>query len=183
MDAHANFSYSTVLSAPNPAASGLSLSVAVGTGVLFPAAPFNCTVWPAGAVPTSLNAEIVRVTVVTGDTLTIVRQQEGTTARAIIAGDQIAATVTAKTLTDVEAKIPKTGTVQLGDAAESGAATGCGLAFTPSTVLVNVRKPANGLNLFASVVTGTITTDGFSFTLSAATDAASGYSLDWLAIP
>jgi hypothetical protein len=36
------------------------------------------------------------------DTLTITRAQESTSARTVIVGDQIAATVTAKTLTDVE---------------------------------------------------------------------------------
>lgn len=102
MDAHANLAYTTVLAAPSPADSGTSLSVAGGTGLYFPAAPFNCTVWPAGVAPTRANAEIVRVTNVTVDTLTITRAQEGTTARTILVGDQIANTATAKTFTDIE---------------------------------------------------------------------------------
>jgi hypothetical protein len=77
--------------------------VAAGDGAKFPAVPFNATVWPAGAQPTTANAEIVRVTARATDTLTIARAQEGTTARSIVVGDQIAATVTAKTLQDVEA--------------------------------------------------------------------------------
>ena len=47
--------------------------------------------WPAGAQPDVRNAEIVRVTAISTDTLAITRAQEGSTARGIIAGDQIAA--------------------------------------------------------------------------------------------
>lgn len=102
-DAHANFAYSTVATAPSPATSGTSLVVAAGEGALFPATPFNATIWPAAAQPTSATAEIVRVTNRSTDTLTISRAQESTVARTVIVGDQIAATITAKTLTDVEA--------------------------------------------------------------------------------
>lgn len=101
-DAHKNFAISTVATAPSPAASGTSLVVSSGTGTLFPAVPFNATVWPAGAQPLSTNAEIVRVTNISTDTFTITRTQEGTSARTIVVGDQIAATITAKTLTDIE---------------------------------------------------------------------------------
>jgi hypothetical protein len=101
-DAHKNFAFSTVASAPAPAGSGLSLDVAAGDGTKFPTPPFNATVWPVGAQPTTSNAEIVRVTLIVGDTLTIARTQESTAARTILVGDQIAANITAKTLTDVE---------------------------------------------------------------------------------
>lgn len=101
-DSHKNFAVSTVATAPSPAGSGLSLVVAAGEGTKFPTAPFNATVWPAGAQPTTANAEIVRVSAIAGDTLTIARQQESTSARTITVGDQIAATITAKTLTDIE---------------------------------------------------------------------------------
>lgn len=104
-DAHKNFGYSTVATAPSPATTGTSLVVATGDGAKFPAAPFNATVWPAGTQPTDANAEIVRVTAITTDTLTITRAQEGSTARAIIVGDQIANTATAKVFTDIEAAI------------------------------------------------------------------------------
>lgn len=101
-DAHKNFAYSTVATAPSPATSGTSLVVAAGEGALFPTPPFNATIWPIGANPLSTNAEIVRVTGIATDTLTITRTQESTSARTVIVGDQIAATITAKTLTDVE---------------------------------------------------------------------------------
>ena len=102
-DAHANFAYSLVATAPSPAASGTSLVVTAGQGALFPAVPFNATIWPTAANPLSTTAEIVRVTAISTDTLTITRAQESTSARTVIVGDQIAATVTAKTLTDAEA--------------------------------------------------------------------------------
>lgn len=97
-DSHANLAYSTVATAPTPASSGTSLVVAAGEGVRFPAPPFNATVWPANTIPLPSNAEIVRVTNVTTDTLTITRTQEGTSARSIGTGDQIADTITAATL-------------------------------------------------------------------------------------
>ncbi len=105
LDAHKNFAYSTVATAPSPASSGLALSVAAGDGTKFPAVPFNATVWPAGVQPSTANAEIVRVTLIATDTFTITRAQESTSARSIVVGDQIAATITAKTLTDVETNI------------------------------------------------------------------------------
>jgi|GEM_PF-2318037 len=102
-DAHKNFAYSTILTAPSPAASGTSLVVQSGNGTLFPTVPFNATIWPSGTQPTAANAEIVRVTDIATDTFTITRTQESTAARTIVVGDQIAASVTAKTFTDIEA--------------------------------------------------------------------------------
>src|SRR3990167_9040619 len=101
-DPHGNFIYSTVATAPSPAASGLSLVVAAGDGVLFATVPFNVTIWHAGAQPLSTNAEIARVTARVTDTLTITRAQESSSARTIVVVDQIAQTVTAKVLTDAE---------------------------------------------------------------------------------
>lgn len=60
-----------------------------------PAAPFNAVAWPAGvAIPLASNAEIVRVTAIATDTLTITRAQEGTTAKSIAVGWQIDAGLT-----------------------------------------------------------------------------------------
>lgn len=102
MDSHTNFAYSLVATAPSPATSGTSLVVTGGQGVLFPTPPFNVTIWPAGVSALSTNAEIARVTAISTDTFTITRSQESSAARTIVAGDQIAATITVKTLTDVE---------------------------------------------------------------------------------
>ena len=106
VDAHQNLAVSTVATAPSPATSGTTLIVAAGQGALFPAAPFNVTIWPAATQPTTANAEIARVTNVSTDTFTIVRatatEPTAIGPRAILVGDQISATITAKTLTDVE---------------------------------------------------------------------------------
>ncbi len=101
-DLHKNFAASTVATAPSPATSGTSLVVASGEGAKFPTPPFNATVWPAGSAPSTSNAEIVRVTGISTDTLTITRTQESTSARTIVTGDIIAATITAKVIKDIE---------------------------------------------------------------------------------
>lgn len=93
-----NFAYSLVATAPVPADTGTSLIVTADQGTRFPAVPFYATVWQAGVMPSVTNAEIVLVTDVTSDTLTITRHQEGTSARVIVVGDQIGATITAATV-------------------------------------------------------------------------------------
>lgn len=97
-DALKNFAYSLVATAPSPATTGTSLVVTAGQGSLFPTAPFDAVIWPAGSNPLSTNAEVVRVTAISTDTLTIVRQAEGTSARTVVVGDQIAANITASFL-------------------------------------------------------------------------------------
>ena len=104
-DAHANFSVSTVATAPSPATSGTSLVVASGEGSRFPSPPFNATISPANTLVTSANSEIVRVTAISTDTLTITRAQELSSARTVVVGDQIAAAITSKTLTDIETAV------------------------------------------------------------------------------
>jgi hypothetical protein len=102
MDAHKNFAISAVATAPSPATSGTSLVVTAGHGTRFPTVPFNAVVCPASTDPDPSNAEVVRVTNISTNTLTITRAQEGSTARSITAGDRIFAAVTAKTFTDIE---------------------------------------------------------------------------------
>ena len=102
-DQHKNFAVSAVATAPSPATTGTSLTVTAGQGVLFPTPPFNATIWPNGFNASFFNAEIVRVTNIVGDVLTITRIQEGTNARTVVVGDLIANIISAKTITDVEA--------------------------------------------------------------------------------
>jgi hypothetical protein len=130
MDAIVNFGYSTVATAPSPATSGTSLAVVAGTGSRFPATPFNAVVWPNGQIPTPLNAEVVRVTARASDTLTISRAQESSTARSVIVGDQIAAAITAKTLTDLRFPILQISTLT---------GTQNDFALSPSTRMLQLR--------------------------------------------
>jgi hypothetical protein len=101
-DAHKNFAITSIAVAPSPPTTGTSLTVTAGDGAIFPAVPFNASVMPAGVRPTPATAEVVRVTARSGDVFTLTRAQESSTARAIVVGDVIAATITAKTLQDVE---------------------------------------------------------------------------------
>lgn len=95
-----NFTISTVATAPSPATTGTSLVVASGTGSLF-AVNEPAIVFPANGQPLAANAEIVMVTNVAADTLTITRTQEGTSARTIVEGDTIIQGITAKDWNDL----------------------------------------------------------------------------------
>jgi len=101
-DQVANFAYSTVAIAPTPATTGTSLTVQPGDGAKFPTPPFNVTVWPNNVQPIQSNAEIARVTNIVGDSFTITRGQENSSAQSIAAGWQIAETWTAKDVTDMQ---------------------------------------------------------------------------------
>src|ERR1035437_3415508 len=101
-DAHLNFAIGLVATAPSPASSGISLVLAAGQGALFPAPSFNAVICPVATQPNTLNAEIVRVTSISTDTLTITRIQESSNARTILIGAQVYAGPTVKTFTDIE---------------------------------------------------------------------------------
>lgn len=136
-DAHKNFAYSTVLTAPSPATSGTSLVVQSGNGALFPTPPFNATVWPTGVAPTTSNSEIVRVTGISTDTFTITRTQESTSARTVVVGDQIANTQTVKVYTDIEAFLLNNKlNIPTGSNASAGTGTLSGGTATISTTAV-----------------------------------------------
>jgi hypothetical protein len=104
---HSNFAYGTVTSAPDPAASGTTLVMGTATFAQFPnpgtATTYNAVIWPSGTIPLASNSEIVTISAKgTEGTVTIIREQESSSARTIEVGDQIAMAVTKKTLTDVE---------------------------------------------------------------------------------
>lgn len=101
LEALTNFAYSTVATAPSPASSGTSLVVQSGDGAKFPNPPFWIVVWAAGANPLTTNAEVCAVTAVSTDTLTIVRAQDGSSARSIVVGDQVMLGMTAALLEQI----------------------------------------------------------------------------------
>lgn len=146
-DPHRNFAYSTVATAPSPATSGTSLVVQPGDGALFPQpstdGAFNLTIWPAGAAPVASNAEIVRCTARSSDTLTITRAQESTSARAVITGDQIALTITAKIFTDIETQSSDPTEIQVGAptgvAATDNAAIAAAITACPTGGVVQLQ--------------------------------------------
>lgn len=63
------------------------------------------------------------------------------------------------------------GSVSIPNGVDSATITGLALVASPRLVACTVLKPASGLNLFASAVSGTITTDGFTYNLSGVTDS------------
>lgn len=71
------------------------------------------------------------------------------------------------------------GEFAIADQSDMGTVTGLALSLLPRRVMVSVRKPMGGLNLFASVVAGTISLDGFQFNLSGAADLST-YKLDYI---
>lgn len=149
-DPHANLAYSLVAVAPSPASSGTSLTLSTGDGALFPdpaGIGYEVTIWPTAEFPLQTNAEIVRVTAKVGDVLTIVRQQGGTSARSIVVGDQIALTVTKKSLEDIESRLSAPLAVSAGASSASLSA----LTFSNS----------NGVSFGLSngVITGTVATN------------------------
>lgn len=69
--------------------SATSFDVKAGQGARLPATPFFATITPLGVLSTPDNSEIVSVTGVSTDTLTVTRAQKGTTGLAFIAGSII----------------------------------------------------------------------------------------------
>lgn len=74
----------------------------------------------------------------------------------------------------------KAGVTNLGNGVSAGTVTGLALPGTPASFLLTVKQPSNGLVLVASTVSGTETSDGFSYSLNGQTDSAS-YKLAWTA--
>lgn len=89
MDAVKNFAYGLVENPTSPATTGTVLVLEAGLGALFPVAPFDVTIWPPGVKPTATNAESARCTSLSGDTLTLLRGQYGSTPIEIGVGYQV----------------------------------------------------------------------------------------------
>ena len=81
-----------------------SLSVSSGTGALFPN-PSNPDIFYATLTDSSGNVEIVRVTARSTDTFTVVRGQDGTSARSWSAGALVELRVTKAMLDDIKTDV------------------------------------------------------------------------------
>lgn len=122
MDSYGNFIISDVAVAPSPQDTGTTLEINPSDEAAFSdlidLGEADAVVWPAGVEPRRTNAEIVRITGYTGAQLTIVREQQNTTARNIDVGWNIMVGLTAKTLDDILNLISvKANTADLGAAA------------------------------------------------------------------
>lgn len=98
------------------ASGATSLTVQSGDGTNFPAVPFYATITPYGVLSSLANSEIVKVTAISTDTLTIVRGQRGTTAAAFVTGDIVSNGVYIEDLspTDVTCTTARTTAAKVG---------------------------------------------------------------------
>jgi len=134
-----NFARTAVAVAPSPATSGATLTVTSGHGVRLYVG--TAVLHPADAAPTPANAEVVAITDVTGDVVTITRAQESSTARTVVVGDVLTQGITAGGWDALVAA--STATVPLvrggtGATTAAGARTALGLGtaatMTPATI-------------------------------------------------
>lgn len=92
-----------------------SLSVASGTGSLFPTLGAGDYFY-ATLVDPSNNIEVIKVTARTGDNMTIVRGQDGTTARTFASGDKLEVRLTAAGLSAIQGEASAAATTATNDA-------------------------------------------------------------------
>lgn len=106
-DPHTNLLSGTIQTPPAPALTGEVFVLQPGQGARFePNQPV--TICPAEVQPEYINSEIGYVTAVSGDTLTILREQEDSLSQPVQAGWRIFGSLTAKTLTDIEESVTST---------------------------------------------------------------------------
>lgn len=118
-----NLAQAIVLTAPSPATSGTSVVVRSGEGAYFDSTPpFLATAAPPDQLANPGYAEIVLVTAISTDTLTIVRAKRSTTAKSIAAGWVIANGIYTEnvfgvnvTVSTAAATATKVGTTTAGD--------------------------------------------------------------------
>ena len=122
-----------------------SITVTTGQGALFPATSAS-NYFYATLTDSSNNLEVIKVTSRTSDTFTVVRAQEGTTARAYAAADKLEVRVTAAGLTNM-AQLDK-------DNAFTGANSFSGV--TTTTAAINTTGTITA-TAFAGPITGNVT--------------------------
>lgn len=109
-DPKANLVKGSVAVAPSPADTGTTFEMVNSEASNFPDpatdGEYNILWKPQSTAPTLSNAEIVRVTNKsvgsTNTTFTVIREQEGTTARSVVVGDDVLLVATAKSFEDIE---------------------------------------------------------------------------------
>lgn len=163
-----NFGNSLVATAPAPAASGTTLTLTGGTGSLFENG--RAVIWPANVAPSATNAEIVQITGISGDILTVQRAQESTSARSIASGWNVSQGLSAgevKAITDQvaavgSALVPVAAGAKAGQVSQR--ALGVNLiedrparAITP-TITLSSTAPASPLTTLHPGATGTTNT-------------------------
>lgn len=82
-----------------------SFDLNTGSGATMPSVPFKITVAPFGQLPTKGNSEIMLVTALSGETMTVARAQDGTTARTFAAGDIVSNAMFVSDITGVNVTV------------------------------------------------------------------------------
>jgi hypothetical protein len=153
-------------------ASDVGLAVAAGTGSIFPVLGtgdyFYATLVSSGGT-----YEIVKVTARVGDTMTIVRAQEDTTAQSFAAGSSFEARVTAASIRDTASDIILTrlGSTSAGDGASLVGVQDAGNYYAATTVEGVLQElGASGGTVGINAIVDNFTGDGVdtTFTLSKA---------------
>jgi microcystin-dependent protein len=159
---------STTLAA-NISSGATTIALPAGAGAKFPT--LGAGDWcPATIVDSSANREIVRVTAIVGDSLTVTRGQENTVARSFLAGDRIDLRLTAAAIADIQASIAALNTLAatlapLNNAALTGAPTAPTPAATDdSTAIATTDFVVNAIaagvtktgDVYAGVPSGTV---------------------------
>jgi hypothetical protein len=153
-------------------ASDVGLAVAAGTGSIFPVLGtgdyFYATLVSSGGT-----YEIVKVTARVGDTMTIVRAQEDTTAQSFAAGSSFEARVTAASIRDTASDVVLTrlGSTSAGDGASLVGVQDAGSYYAATTVEGVLQElGASGGTVGINAIVDNFTGDGAdtTFTLSKA---------------
>lgn len=135
--------------APSPATTGTSITLRAGDGVSMPTPPFYVTATPPGQLTTLGTSEKLLVTAVSGDTLTVVRAQDGTTAKSIAANWIIANAMYAQDVTASSIKM---------DELMTGTVNGTNKVFTTASAFTALIVYKNGVTLHVGddyTITGT----------------------------
>jgi hypothetical protein len=140
--------------------SATSITLQTGQGANFPSLSAGDYFY-ATLIDTSNNLEIVKVTARTGDVLTVVRAQEGTTARSYAVGDRIELRLTAQNVLDM-----------LADGSLIGAGTIPGTAL--ADLAVSTAKLADGAVTSAKIADLGIATGDLADAAVTAAKLASG---------
>jgi hypothetical protein len=129
-DDYKDLAYTTVSTAPSPNTSGTTLTVASGTGADLPNVPFMAVAVRVGQVVSKATAEMVRVTALSGDTITaMTRAQGGTTAKSIGHNWAFFAAITEKNFDDLWAAVA----ARMAAGTDNAATTATKITTTPSS--------------------------------------------------
>jgi len=141
-----------------------SMAVTGSEGALFPN-PTGGDYFYATLIDTSNNLEIVKCTARSTDTLTIVREQEGTTGRAFVAGDRIELRLTAAGITEADGYVAPT---------DESTDTSCFPLFV--TAATGAQTTKTGTNLTFNSNTGALVSTLYDGIIGSVTPAAGSFS-------